>query len=158
MASAEVPKMMAIRESSAKAPVIVFTVSQPSLDSRATSVGPALPLTPKMARDRVSVGAPPLLPAMEMMPTRAKDPKAPMIVASTACQRLRPWAIRVAPRGIPRIEILAANQTQKSCPGDPFLWSSGTGSMPLCSTLERMVPSLGAVDMDCLLRLKMYWM
>ena len=107
-------KMIAHRESSAKAPVIVLTVSQPKRLHKATTAGPMFPRTPKMARDKPSDGAPPRRPATEIMPTRAKDPNDPIAVTSTDCQTFKPNEMSVAPSGMPKMEILAANHTQKS--------------------------------------------
>jgi hypothetical protein len=61
------------------------------------------------------LGAPPHFPATLIRPTRANDPTEPTAPTSTACQMFRPRrATRVAPSGSARIEMFAANHTQKS--------------------------------------------
>lgn len=137
---APTPKAMCRIASSAYAAVVVFTTSQPTRDSHDTSVGPWLPRGPNTARDRVMLGAPPHLPATLMSPTTANDPKEPMAPTSTACQMFMPRsATSVAPRGSPRMEMLAANHTQKSWSGLPFRSPSGTGSMPRVSTAPTLL-------------------
>src|SRR5471032_490446 len=116
LASAGVPNTMVASDSSTYAAVVVLTVSQPSRDNSETMVGPMLPRTPKIARDSVRLGAWPRRPAIEITPTIANDPAAPITATSAACQIARCWkATSVAPSGSPRMLMLAANQTQKSC-------------------------------------------
>ncbi|MNM99324.1 hypothetical protein D3C81_1118790 [compost metagenome] len=117
-ASTGEPNRIEHNDSSTNAAVVVLTVSQPRRDISETSVGPILPRTPKMARDSVRLGARPRRPAMEMIPTTAKEPAAPRIATMIACQIAKPRnATSVAPSGRPRMEMLAANQTQNSCNG-----------------------------------------
>ena len=140
------PKTMLSSASSAYAAVVVLTVSQPTRDSHEITVGPWLPRGPKTARERVMLGAPPHLPATLISPTRANDPNEPIAATSSACQMFMPRsATRVAPSGSPRIEMLAANHTQKSWRGPPVRSAGGTGSMPLVSMAPIRLLSAGAV-------------
>src|SRR5690625_5239887 len=81
IASGGVPKSGADRESTANATVVVLTVRQPRREGSEASGGPMLARTPKVARDRVRLGAPPRRPAIEITPTIAKEPNAPMTAA-----------------------------------------------------------------------------
>ena len=118
LASTGEPNSIEHSDSNTNAAVVVLTVSHPSRDISETNVGPMLPRTPKMARDKVRLGARPRRPAIEIMPTTANEPAAPRIATMIACQIARPRkATSVAPSGRPRMEMLAANQTQNSCSG-----------------------------------------
>ena len=86
MASVGVLKRIEHSASSTKAAVVVLTVSQPTREISETSVGPMLPRTPKMARDSVRLGARPRRPAMEMTPTTANEPAAPIRATMMTCQ------------------------------------------------------------------------
>src|SRR5580698_6943429 len=139
-AAAGVPNAMVDSDNSTNAAVVVLTVSQPRRDNSDTMVGPMLPRTPKIARDNVKLGACPRRPAIEITPTIANEPAAPTVATSSACQIARCWnATSVAPSGKPRMLMLAANQTQKSCNGWPLQSLSGTGSMPRASILPAPV-------------------
>ncbi|MNK88140.1 hypothetical protein D3C87_1080940 [compost metagenome] len=142
-ASTGEPNRIEHSDSSTKAAVVVLTVSQPRRDISETSVGPILPRTPKIARDKVRLGARPRRPAIEMIPTTANEPAAPMIATMIACQIASPRnATSVAPSGRPRMEMLAANQTQNSCSGCPLHSASGTGSMPRVSSCPALCPTV----------------
>ena len=86
MASVGVLNRIVLRDSNTKAAVVVLTVSQPTRDINDTSVGAILPRTPKMARDNVRLGARPRRPAMEITPTTANEPAAPIKATITTCQ------------------------------------------------------------------------
>ncbi len=117
-ASTGEPNRIEHSDNRTNAAVVVLTVSQPRRDISETSVGPMLPRTPKIARDSVRLGARPRRPAIEMIPTTANEPAAPRMATMIACQIANPRnATSVAPSGRPRMEILAANQTQNSCSG-----------------------------------------
>ena len=128
----------------ASAAVEVLTVSHPRRESSATSVGPAFPRVPKIARERVRLGAPPRRPAIEISPTIAKDPKAPSTATRIDCPTESPSAMRLTPRGRPSTEMFAANQTQNSSRGLPVRSRSGTGSIPRCSRAPRAPCSVGS--------------
>ena len=71
-------------------------------------------MTPNAARESVIVGALERLPAMELTPTKIKDPTVPMIAAQVACQKEMPNPKKNEPYERARSETLPAAQGQKS--------------------------------------------
>mgnify|MGYP003343557253 CR=1 FL=1 len=55
------------------------------------------PFTPKIARDKVIVGAFDFLPAKELIATKVNDPTVPKIAAVVACQKDIPYPKKKEP-------------------------------------------------------------
>ncbi len=68
----------------------VSTISQPTQRIQEMTDGSLLPRTPKAARDRISVGAEPRLPASAMKPHSRNDSTIPIRPATEACQNEMP--------------------------------------------------------------------
>ena len=75
----------------------VSTISQPTHRIQDTIEGSLFPRTPNAARDRISVGAEPRLPAMAMNPHSRKDTTMPIRPATAACQNEMPKPSTNAP-------------------------------------------------------------
>ena len=112
-------------------------VSQPIETSHEMTPGTFCPCTPKAARDRIMVGAEPRLPAIAMMPQRAKDTTTPMTVTRIACQKEMPKPRTNAAYDMPKTETLAANHGQKRSRGAAVRSASVMISMPVVSTPRR---------------------
>ena len=69
---------------------IARNVSHPIETSQEMTPGSFCPVTPNAARLRIIVGAEPRLPAIAMIPHRAKDTTMPTIATSTPCQNEMP--------------------------------------------------------------------
>ena len=86
-------------------------------DQPRDDAGHLLSLHAEAARDRIMVGAEPRLPAIAMMPQRAKDTTTPMTVTRIACQKEMPKPRTNAAYEMPKTEMLAANHGQKRSRG-----------------------------------------
>jgi len=75
----------------------VSTISHPTHKIQETTDGSLLPLTPKAARLRTSVGAEPRLPASATKPHSRKDTTIPISPAIDACQKEIPKPSTNAP-------------------------------------------------------------
>ena len=89
------------------------TVSQPTKTKYESSPGNKFPLTPNAARERVMVGALERLPASELTPTNANEPKVPITAAIVACQKEIPKPRKNAPYERASRETFAPAHGQK---------------------------------------------